>query len=486
MAAKKIKLKRRKFANWDEAFHGLAPAVRQESARVAAYTQTLFVQACSGDFGTATKEGTERMLGKYSDLAFKCGMYHQLGKALVPPEYQLWQEDFTEEEQAVYQKYTTDGRLLVATLQERGGDKEKMKGGLAETPTKNIPWLMLRESCEQHMERWDGSGYPAGRKGEEISPIAQIVGIAKELDRLCSTTVSENPFDDAYRTLTEQMGTAWSPALIEVLKAARGKCRGIYKKYIHYTQTLPTTIPLVEKKKDRPMGLKFRPMISDAQGSIVAYEAVPWFAGVAGDSNAREGLEDLAAMFRRKNMTVDVSFYFLYEAADAVLRMENCHLDMKVLLHMLPDFYTSGTQLQRLLQLFKDQPIQKDRLLLTVPAGLIASTTKANIEILERYIRNGVCLVADDYDPAVLPRERLKELGIRYARIAPGIYGSQETALVMTQLRQDGVTLLGGSVEDHDTLNWLLKCKASCVSGALTGVMVSEDELIRDSLARRK
>ena len=156
--------KRKEYETWDEAFRGLSPAIRQQSVRVAAYTQVLFVQACAGSFGTGTPEGAERMAGQYADLAYKCGMYHQLGKAMVPPEYQIWQDDFTEEEQAVYRKYTTDGRLLVAMLQERGvRAKDKRKGELTEMPTKNTPWLMLRETCEQHQERWDGSGYPAGR-----------------------------------------------------------------------------------------------------------------------------------------------------------------------------------------------------------------------------------------------------------------------------------------------------------------------------------
>ena len=150
--------------------------------------------ACELGFGKETRDGAERMKGKYADLAYKCGMYHQLGKALVPPEYQLWRDDFTEEEKAVYRKYTTDGRLLVATLQERTNRaKEKRKGEFAELPTKNIPWLMIRETCEQHMERWDGSGYPKGISGDAISPIAQIVGLAKELDRLAAETKSETP-----------------------------------------------------------------------------------------------------------------------------------------------------------------------------------------------------------------------------------------------------------------------------------------------------
>ena len=163
MALNEQNWKRKEYETWDEAFRGLTPAVRQQSVRVAAYTQALFIQACAGDFGSNTKEGADRIQGQYADLAYKCGMYHQLGKALVPPEYQLWQNDYSEEEQAVYRKYTSDGRLLVATLQERGNRaKEKRTGTLIEQPTKNIPWLMIREACEQHMERWDGSGYPMG------------------------------------------------------------------------------------------------------------------------------------------------------------------------------------------------------------------------------------------------------------------------------------------------------------------------------------
>ena len=37
--------KRKEYETWDEAFRGMSPVVRQQSVRVAAYTQALFVQA---------------------------------------------------------------------------------------------------------------------------------------------------------------------------------------------------------------------------------------------------------------------------------------------------------------------------------------------------------------------------------------------------------------------------------------------------------
>ena len=82
--------KRKEYETWDEAFRALTPVIRQQSVRVASYTQVLFAQACASSYGSQTADGAERMKSKFSDVAYKCGMYHQLGKALVPPEYQIF------------------------------------------------------------------------------------------------------------------------------------------------------------------------------------------------------------------------------------------------------------------------------------------------------------------------------------------------------------------------------------------------------------
>ena len=480
--------KRMEYDTWDDAFRGLAPVIRQQSVRIAAYTRELFVQACALGYGLDSAEGEERMTGKYADLAYKCGMYHQLGKALVPPEYQIFQSDFTEEEKAVYRKYTTDGRALVATLQMRSvRAKEKRKGSLIEQPTKNIPWLMQRETCQQHMERWDGSGYPEGRRGNQISPIAHIVGLAKELDRLCSETQSETPFEDAYAAMKAQAGTAWDPAIIDVLEAAKEGTYGVYQKYIHYTMTLPQTIPLVIKRPDRPLGLNYRPMVAERKDKVACYEATPWFGGIANQPGETEGVQDIAAMLRRTDLVTDVAMYFAYEAADAVVRMENCKLNLGgVVLRMIPDFFLQGSQLKRLNQMFADQEIQKEKLLLTVPAALVRDANKGTQEVLERYLRNGIRLLLDGYNPEELPVEKIKELGFRDLRFAPELYLKQETANAMNQLRTEGFTLWGGDADTHDILAWLQACGVAASSGTITGSQVSEDELIRDSLMREQ
>ena len=279
--------------------------------------------------------------------------------------------------------------------------------------------------------------------------------------------------------------------MIEILKTSRGKCRAVYNKYIHYTMTLPKTIPLVEKRKSRPMGLTYRPMVSDTEGTVVAYEAEPWFGGIAGKPGDTEGMAELEGMFVRKKMVEDISTYFLYEAADTVLRIENCKLPIRaVMLHMLPSFYQLNTQLQMFNQLFKDQPIPKEKLLLTVPAETLFTATKKSQELMERYLRNGVQLVLDGYDPEKhgekFPPEQLKTMGFTILRLSPELYRKQETAIRIISLKEMGFTILGGGADSHEILSWLTNCGVAFSSGTITGVAVDEDELIRDCLNRER
>ena len=479
--------KRTEYETWDDAFRGQMAAVRQQSVRVAAYTQAIFLQACADGFGKNLPGGTAQIRTQYGELAYKCGLYHQLGKAMVPPEYQLLQKDFTEEELAVYRKYTVNGRSLVAALQERGQRaKEKRQGVLEELPTKNIPWLMIREACEQHMERFDGSGYPQGRIDAQISPIAQIVGIAKELDRLSAETKREDPFAYAYDVLLSQENTLWSPALIAVLKNARSKCRTVYNKFIHYTMTLPKTIPLVKKKANRPMGLAYRPMVGKSEGAAIAYEAEPWFGGIANRTGDTESMQEVRQLLARNDLAADASFYFLYEAADTLLRLQNCQVEtLGIIVDMLPEFYSLPTQLNRFNQLFADQPVPKDQLLLTLPAKVYQEATKARKEIIGRYLRAGIALMLDDYDPEQIDAAQLKEMGFCYVRFDPELYLKKETAKKIQELKDLGFIVFGKGADTYDSMSWQLACGIVATHGTVTPVKVDEETLIRDCLAER-
>lgn len=478
--------KRKEFGTWDEAFRSLAPAVRQQSVRVAAYTQVLFMRACAEGYGRGTVSGAAEMDGQYADLAYKCGMYHQLGKALVPPEYQLWRSDFTAEEEAVYRKYTTDGRQLITSLQERTLTARERRA-LGSGETESVPWRMQRESCQQHMERWDGTGFPDGRHGGDISPIGHIVGLARELDRLSAETKSEQPFTEAFDALCAASGSAWDPKLIEVLRHCRDKCRSVYHKYIHYTMTLPKTIPLVDRRKERVMGLTYRPMVAQRDGAPVAYEAEPWFGGVAGQPDARESLDLVAELFQRTELTEDVCFYLLYEAADALLRIRTCKLDgIQAVLMPLPHTFWKTNHLPRFAELWDDQPVDKGQLWLAVPADYVAAAGKTAREVLSRCIRAGMTLVLDGWEPTALPLEQVQAIGFTHLRPKRELYLREDTANIISDLSRGGMTLLGGGADSADVMDWLTACGVTAMSGPMTGRSVDEDEMIRDCLLRER
>ena len=478
---------RKEYETWDEAFRALAPVIRQQSVRVASYTQVLFVQACASAWGKKTPMGAERMNGRYAELAYKCGMYHQIGKSLVPIEYQVLQKDFTEEEIAVYQKYTTDGRQLVSRLQEKSLRAKAKRTGNEGLVTENIPWLMIRESCQQHMEHYDGTGYPDGRAGDDISPIAQIVGLAKELDRLASETKSETPFAEAFDKILGMSGTVFAPDLIKVLEKAHDKCYEVYQKYINYTLTLPKTIPLVDKSRPRPMGLTFYPMIDALEDKTTAFEAIPWFGGLKDEPDERETIAEVEEQLGRLELVPDMCFYFMYEAADALLRIKNCKLDVDaIVLNMIPSFYTKGTQLQRFIKLFEDQPIEKSRLILTIPQSVVLEANKETVTVLNRYIRNGIALMIDGWQPEQLTAAEVKALGIEYVRPLAESYLKKETADILTALPEQGITVYADGVDDENIKRWLAACGVKHMRGTITGVAVSEDDMTRDMILRER
>ncbi len=463
--------KRITYSTWEEAFRGLVPAMRQQSVRVATYTKTLYMQACATDFGKTSFGGADRMQTTFSELAYKCGMYHQLGKALALPEYQVQSPDFSAEELALYRKYTTEGRRLVACLQ----DKKNFDSD-AEVPTTNIPWLMIRESCSEHAERYDGTGYPNGISGTKISPIAQIVGMARMFDIFASQTKSETPFADACEQIMQQSGKAFDPMLCEIFAQAKSKLQTDFNKFIQYTQKLPRTIPLVKKTKNRPMGLEYKNL------DFKAFEAYPWFL-VNGE---KETAAQVAPRLERTGLVEDVSFYLLYEAADTLLRMQNCKLDAKYLiLQMFPQFFTKQNHLKRFEQMFDKQPIDRSRLLLTIPEKTVVDANKGELEVICRYLKYGIELVIDDYHPDVILAQRLKELGFNFVRLSAEYSQKPEYQSDIRALTDKGITVFA-NCPDSKYRDWLEKSGVAAISGDEHALAVDEQTLIVDALAKEQ
>jgi len=75
-----------------------------------------------------------------------------------------------------------------------------------------IPYVLY------HHERWDGTGYPTGRSGEEIPVEARVLAIADAFDAM----TSDRPYrralspDEALAEVERCAGTQFDPELVEI------------------------------------------------------------------------------------------------------------------------------------------------------------------------------------------------------------------------------------------------------------------------------
>ena len=110
-----------------------------------------------------------RFTGKDSDTVYAAGvagLFHDLGKALVPQMILNAPRKLTQAEFTIMQRHPTLGYEQLCSVP--GISQDVLLGAL------------------QHHERYDGSGYPKGLSAEEISPIGSILAVVDVYDALTS------------------------------------------------------------------------------------------------------------------------------------------------------------------------------------------------------------------------------------------------------------------------------------------------------------
>jgi len=72
--------------------------------------------------------------------------------------------------------------------------------------------------AHQHHEKWDGTGYPWGLKGEEIHIYGRIVGLSDVFDALMSERPYKAawPLDETITWIKKESGQHFDPALVDV------------------------------------------------------------------------------------------------------------------------------------------------------------------------------------------------------------------------------------------------------------------------------
>ncbi len=116
--------------------------------------------------------------GEFVDRIFFASPMHDIGKIGIPDHILLKPGPLTPDEWVVMKGHTTMGAKIL-------GNSES-------------PYLRMgAEIALDHHERWDGGGYPGGKRGEEIPLAARIMNIGDIYDALRSTRPYKAPFDHA-------------------------------------------------------------------------------------------------------------------------------------------------------------------------------------------------------------------------------------------------------------------------------------------------
>jgi len=130
---------------------------------------------------------------------------HDIGKVAVPDAVLRKPGRLTPEEFGVMKTHCVRGwEVIQAARREEGGHDPQL--------------ALASEVVRSHHEKWDGSGYPDGLKGEQIPLAARIVGVIDAYDAMRSKRVYSGAVGmrDALAEITRGVGTHFDPAIAPV------------------------------------------------------------------------------------------------------------------------------------------------------------------------------------------------------------------------------------------------------------------------------
>jgi putative two-component system response regulator len=137
-----------------------------------------------------------------AELVQRASAMHDLGKIAIPDSILRKPAPLEPHERAVMERHTTIGGDLLA------GSRS--------------PLVQLAEVIARtHHERWDGTGYPSGLRGEDIPLAGRICAVCDVFDAL----VSDRPYkrawtvEEARAELAAQSGRHFDPRLVELFLA---------------------------------------------------------------------------------------------------------------------------------------------------------------------------------------------------------------------------------------------------------------------------
>ena len=137
------------------------------------------------------------------DLLGHAALFHDIGKLAIPDAILMKPARLDTDEWRLMRRHADEGARIIDRL-----------GFLSDA----VP------AIRHHHERYDGSGYPDGLRGEEIPLGARIIHVADALDSMLTSRIYRPALteDEAIEELRLGAGTQFCPRCVEALEAALG------------------------------------------------------------------------------------------------------------------------------------------------------------------------------------------------------------------------------------------------------------------------
>lgn len=144
------------------------------------------------------------------ETLFKSAPLHDIGKVGIPDSILLKPAKLTPEEFEIMKSHTTLGKKAIEHAEEQLG--------------MSVAFLdVAKEIAYSHHEKWDGSGYPLGLKGNEIPICGRLMAVADVYDALIAKRVYKERFshEKAVEIILEGRGKHFDPDVVDAFEALK-------------------------------------------------------------------------------------------------------------------------------------------------------------------------------------------------------------------------------------------------------------------------
>jgi putative two-component system response regulator len=172
--------------------------------------------------------------GEYSAMIELAAQLHDIGKIGIPDAILLKPGKLSPEETAVMRKHCEYGKAIIDPTTDSEAELARKQANLGLMPQKVLDSPMLLKAASiaiSHHERFDGSGYPFGIRGEAIPLEGRITALADVFDALHSPRPYKPPYptEKCLELLKAGRGIEFDPAVVDAFLARIEDIKTVYE-----------------------------------------------------------------------------------------------------------------------------------------------------------------------------------------------------------------------------------------------------------------